>query len=462
MRRRRPNQALRALLAESGMTAAELAAAVNEAGDEMGVVLSYDRSAVAHWLAGVIPRKVTARLVAEVFSRRLRREVTEKEAGFVPAHMPGSDTTAPKVRDLDEALLGLAGRPPGRRPAGQGAPEDTVYRLDLPVSGLPGPGVLRGVEEGRAVRRGRIEKFEVEAAEALAVVFHDADDAFGGGHGRRALAAYLAVDLAPKLYRPAAPGLRRRLVSTAAQLVYLCGFMHFDDRLQGTAQRYYHIALALAAENNSALDYAITLRGLSVQAGRLGHRRQALVFAEAAASTVAGPMLHRAFVHGQLAVAHALNHHRADALRALSTAERLLERADPVQAITGRYHQGALLRQEAAVREALGDPEGAMKALTASTRHRPATERRSAAIVLADLAILRLRAGCVAEAVESAYRFFDDYPYLSSGRADRALAELRALLRPHARQPAVRALLLHTSPSSYRSRSGGRGRGSYH
>jgi tetratricopeptide (TPR) repeat protein len=439
------------------MTATELAAAVNEAGDEMGVVLSYDRSAVAHWLAGVVPRKVTARLVTEVFSRRLRRKVTEKDAGFIPVQRQDSDTPAPRVHDLNETLLSLAGRPPRGSPADRSVPENMVYQRDLPVPDLSGPGVLEDGEEGRAARQGRIEKFEVEAVEALAVVFHDADNAFGGGHGRRALAAYLAADLAPKLYRPATPGLRRRLVSTAAQLIYLCGFMHFDDRLQGAAQRYYHIALILAAENNSPLDYAITLRGMSVQASQLGHRRRALDFAEAAAFTVTGPTLHRAFVHGQLAVACALDHRRADALRALSTAERLLERSGPVQAITGCYHQGALLRQEAAVREALGDPEGAMKALKASTRHRPAAERRSGAIVLADLAILRLRTGRVAEGVESAYQFLENYPYLSSGRADRALTELRALLRPHARQPAVRALLRASRSSSYRSNNDDRG-----
>jgi tetratricopeptide (TPR) repeat protein len=439
------------------MTATELAAAVNEAGGEVGRVLTYDRSAVAHWLAGVVPRKEAAGLVAEVLSRRLRREITERDAGFLPVVRQGGDATAPTGQDLGESLLELAGWPSRGRPAGRDGPERPVYRRDLPVPGCPGPGLLGDRDAGRTMRQGRIEKFEVEAAEALAVIFHDADDTFGGGHVRRSLAAYLAADLAPKLYRPAAPGLRRRLVSVGSQLTYLCGFMHFDDCQQGTAQRFYHTSLSLAAENNSPLDRAITLRGLSVQAGWLGHRRRALELAEAAASAVTGPPVHGAFVHGQLAVALALDGRRADALRALSLAERLLERSGPVRALTGRYHQGALLRQEAAVRESLGDLEGALRALHASTRHRPAVERRSGAIVLADLAVLRLRAGRVTEALESAHQFLDVHPHLSSGRADRALAELRALLRPHARQSAVRVLLHTLGASSSRPDEGGRG-----
>lgn len=439
------------------MTATELAAAVNEAGTEVGTVLTYDRSAVAHWLAGVVPRKEAARLVAEVLSRRLRRRITESDAGFRPAVSQGGDTTVPTGRNVGESLLELAGRPSGRRPDGRDGPDHLVYRRDLPVPIFSGGDLLGDGDANRTMRQGRLDKFEVEAAEALAVVFHDADDTFGGGHVRRSLAAYLAADLAPKLYRPAAPGLRRRLLSVAAQLTYLCGFMHFDDRLQGTAQRFYHTSLSLATENNSPLDHAITLRGLSVQAGSLGHRRRALELAEAAASAVTGPTMQRAFAHGQLAVARALDGRRAEAIRALSTAERLLERSDPVQALTGRYHQGALLRQEAAVREALGDLEGALTALVASTRHRPAAERRSGAIVLADLAMLRLRAGRVTEALESVHRFLDLHPHLSSGRADRALTELRALLRPYARQAAVRALLHALGTSPGRSRDGGRG-----
>ncbi|MBD0707810.1 MULTISPECIES: hypothetical protein [unclassified Streptomyces] len=420
-RRPRPNQALRDLLAEAGMTAAELAAEVNRAGAETGRTLGYDRSAVAHWLAGTRPRTAVLCLVTEALSRRLGREVTLREAGLDPQERPGP---------------GAAVRETG--PPGRGEP---VYARDLPVPGPLAPPVAEG--------RGRpVERFEVEAAESMALVFHDADTSFGGGSGRRALASYLTADLGPKLHRPAAPALRRRLMRVAAQLAYLCAFMHFDDHAHGRAQRYYHTALRISAANNSLLDRAITLRGMSVQACQLGHVRQAVDLAAAAAGTVTGPAVHRAFVQGQLAVAHALDGRPVDAVRALATAERLLARSpDPVSAasVTGRYHQGSLLRHESAVRQILGDPEGALRTLQAAEHHRPPGERRSRAVVLADLAVLQLRSGRLNEAVETGYRFLDDYPHLASGRADRALGDLRALLRPHARHPAARALLLHSA-----------------
>ena len=59
-------------------------------------------------------------------------------------------------------------------------------------------------------------------------LFHAGDAAFGGGHGRRALSADLAADLAPRLGRPASPAVRRGLVAVAGQLAYQCAFMCFE------------------------------------------------------------------------------------------------------------------------------------------------------------------------------------------------------------------------------------------
>nr|WP_214662248.1 hypothetical protein [Streptomyces polyasparticus] len=299
-----------------------------------------------------------------------------------------------------------------------------------------GPGPVLGRKAGVPV-----EMFEVDSAAAMLEMFHAGDAAFGGGHGRRALAGYLAADLVPRLRRPAAPQVRARLLEVAGQLVYLCAFMCYDDELHRHAQRYYLTALRLAAENNDGQSYAVPLRGMSVQAQRLGHHRQAVQLAEAAASGVALPM-QQAFVYGQLALARAGSGDRRGALTAFARAERLLERASsPATATVGAYHYASLLHQQAEMQVRLGDRAGSLAVLRQSVDHRPVHERRSRAVVLARLAELELDCGRLEQAVAPWHRFLDDCPGLSSGRVRGALMSLGGRLRPYARHSGVQSLL---------------------
>ena len=313
------------------------------------------------------------------------------------------------------------------------------------VTALAVPGIDPALRPARAGRRegARVEAAEVRAAEAMAGLFHAGDAAFGGGHGRRALSAYLAADLAPRLGRPASPAVRRRLVTVTGQLAYQCAFMCFDDELHDTAQSYYRAALRLAAENDDGASYAIALRGLSVQAHALGHHRHALVLAEGAVECgPRGQEMTRAFVYAQLAVAHAADGMPHDALAALSVAEASLERvSSPAQVLSGAFHPAALLRTQAEVRALLGDTAGAVVALEDSVGCRPATERRSRALVLARLAQLHLRCGHLDQSVEAWHRFLNDYQDLHCARADRALEDLRTRIRPLAGNPGARGLL---------------------
>src|SRR5437868_8378711 len=78
--RRPPDDQLRSLLAEASWTGQELARAVNALGAETGMILTYDRTSVAHWLRGTRPRPPVPALISEVFTRRLGRIVA------YPAH----------------------------------------------------------------------------------------------------------------------------------------------------------------------------------------------------------------------------------------------------------------------------------------------------------------------------------------------------------------------------------------
>jgi hypothetical protein len=439
--RNRPNEELRLLLTEAGWTGEQLARTVNRLGAEIGATLRYDRTAVSHWLAGIRPRPPVPGLIAEAFARRLARPVTAADAGVgpsapAPRQEPGPSGLAAELGNLSRAQTG----------AGSGSRVLPEFRYSLAALAVPAwAWELPGWPERTRASAAPAGTAEAEAAESIGRVFLAGDAAFGGGSTRRALAAYLSQDLAPRLTAPARPAIRRRLHLAAAQLTYLCGFMSFDDELNGLAQRYYLTALRLCTDANDQINYAVTLRAMSVQALALGHRRHAVHLAEAAAASgrAAGPA-RQAFLYGQLAVAHAADGDPHNAVAALAAAERRIDQATSTL-LVGACHPASLAHQRAAVQALLGDCKGAAGALVQSIRHRPATERRSRAITLARLAELQLRQGHLDEATATWHTFLDDHFHLTSGRADTALVTMRAMLRPHTGRPAVRTLLARTA-----------------
>lgn len=467
-----PNEALRALLAEAGWSGAELARRINGVAAEAGLGPVSDRRAVSFWLTGRRPRAPVPELVAEALSRGLGRVVDVADTGMgrprragaagtglgntdVRAHT-GGNRKAAGPQDAVTSLNQLA-LPRGRRQVLAGG----AYSLSLlavPTWAAAAAGEdpvsrswpQRGTE--------RVTAGRLDAAEQMAWLFTGNDSAFGGGYARGSLAAYLAYDIVPLLRAPAAPALRTRLLSVAAQLAYRCGFMCFDDEQQGLAQRYYRTALDLAGQAGDPAAYAIALRAMSVQARSLGHRQHAVQLAEAAVATSARKLtpMRQAFLLGQVAVAEAASQDRATALSALSAAERRVDQATSqtsprppttrpplpaAQELIGDYHRAALAHQQAAVRALLGDRPGAIAALQDSLRCRPPGERRSRAIITARLAELRLTEGHLDQAVRTWHDFLDDYPYLKSGRVTTALKIMRSRLRPYAANPGARDLL---------------------
>jgi hypothetical protein len=432
---------LRGLLVEAGWTGEALARAVNVVGAEAGMPLRYGRSSVAHWLSGMCPRWPVPEFVAEAFSRKLCRPVPVDVTGLVRSADSENGPSLDPWWEMDVVSRLLAPREVG---AGGSVPlAGCGYRLgDLTV---PSWAELAGMRTGRSWAAKSVEKVErwhVRSAAGMVEMFSDADLAFGGGHTRLALAGYLAATIAPWLRTAASAVVRRELLVTASRLTYLCGFMHFDDDLHGAAQHYYLTNLRLVAEAGDATGYAVTLCALSSQARLLGHHRQAVDLAEVAvhaASSTTGAQT-SALLLGQLAVAHAAAGDRREAIRHLSTAERHLDRARDATEPIGGCHAASLAHQQAAVRAKLGDRGGAIRALTVSVRHRPAGERRSRAITLARLAELQLDTGELEAACGTWQRFLRDYPHLRSRRVCRALASMRARLRPHQNSSAVIAL----------------------
>lgn len=439
--RRVPNTMLRELLVEAGWTGDALARAVNVVGAEAGMSLRYGRSSVAHWLSGISPRWPVAEFVAEAFSRKLRRPVPVTTTGLVRSVDSGTVTPLAQWWEMDVASRLL----PQNEDTASRSARLAGHRYRLDDLTVPNWAELTGIRPGRSWAAESVEKVErwrVHSAAGMVGMFSDADFAFGGGHTRLVLADYLAATIAPWLRAPATPVVRRELLVVASRLTYLCGFMHFDDELHGTAQHYYLTNLRLTAEAGDVTGYAVTLCALSSQARLLGHHRQAVDLAKAAVHAAAGTTGAQtsALLLGQLAVAHAAAGDRREAIRHLSTAERHLDRARDAPEPIGGCHAASLAHQQAAVRATLGDRAGAIQALTASVRHRPAGERRSRAITLARLAELQMDTGELDAACGTWQRFLQDYPHLRSHRVSRALRSMRSRLRPHQNNSAVIAL----------------------
>ncbi|MFJ5228915.1 hypothetical protein ACIQBJ_03350 [Kitasatospora sp. NPDC088391] len=420
---------LRALLDEARWTGPEFARAVNAEALESALVTHYDRTNVAHWLAGSRPRGQTGRFLCRALSRRLGREVRPEHVGLAePSPDPATEHTRVRV---DERLreLGkeekLAGRDPRRLPY-------------VPVPALPDPERWPGPVRGG----GRIGLDHVRSAESMVDLFAHADAAFGGGRVRSALASYLSVNIAEYLTCSSSPHAARRLLQAAGDLAYLAGFMAFDENLHGVAQAYFRIAVRLSAESGDPVRHAIAVRQMSMQAHQLKNPRLALLFAEEAARNLSGlPAETAAFVLGQEALALAATGERRRALETLGRAERLLEAADGGGSQLGGYHLAAFTHQQAEVLAAVGDLPAACGALAASLRLRPSQERRARMLTTARLAGLQLARGRLEPACSTWDGFLDDYPQVSSARGDAALRELRRSLRTYRREPAARRLL---------------------
>ncbi|MBV2366852.1 tetratricopeptide repeat protein [Streptomonospora nanhaiensis] len=436
-RKRTPNTALARCIRSADITYEALARAVNAVGAEVGLDLRYDRTSIAHWLGGARPRGPVPELLAEALARRLHRPVAPAEIGLAEADdtAPQSHTdTVAAILDLGRADMDIDRRTLLRH---------TVYSLAA-VAAIPAWAEI-AERSARAVgaTTPRIGTGEVDAVRTMAEAFSGIDDQFGGGHARSSVAAYIAGDLTRWLRADAPVAVRADLYSAAADLLYLAGFMAWDDAAHGLAQRYYLRAVDLAAQAEDAATYATVLRGMSLQANSLGHHLHGLHLAEAAVSAVgtSAPPRMRAFLLGQQAVSLAAVGERQAAVRTLSTAERHLEAASSSPSSTfGGYHPAALAFQEAHLRAHLGDVAGAAAAMKTSTRRRPAMERRSRAMATAHLAEYQYRAGHLEASCATWNTFLDDYPHLVAGRADAAFKRARNQAQRHRTNTAARAL----------------------
>ncbi|MDT0307416.1 hypothetical protein RM780_10620 [Streptomyces sp. DSM 44917] len=434
-RPRTPNASLGALLEQARWSRTQLALAVNRVGAEAGLELRYDQSAVSHWVGGTMPRAHVRPLVCEALSRRLNRPVTLREAGFAGPGCPGEGV------DLAEELIDI-----GRQdmdPSRRGMVQAGMYSAALAVPVFAElAGRSAAVAAGRTARIGTGEVTGVRTmTERIAAIC----DELGGGNARPMAAAFLVNTVGPYLRASAADDVRKKMLSAAADLVYLTGWMAMYEREHGVGQRYYVKALELAAAAEDHVTFCRTLRGMSLQATSLGHGTLAQDLADSAAEAAdaSSPRL-RAFLAGQQAGATAMAGDRRRAFVRLREAERALSRAEsdaaPPSAVGG-YDRCAYQFHLSSVLYETGDLPGSIDALQQSIRVQPPGERQSRMHAHAVLAGRQFELGHLDAACASWQHFLDDYQYVSTARGDGHLRTMRRRLAAWTRSAPVRELL---------------------
>ncbi|MEO3754136.1 hypothetical protein [Streptomyces sp. B6B3] len=430
---RTPNTQLSRLLDQARWTRTQFARAVNRVGAEAGLELRYDQSAVSHWLAGTRPRPQVRPILREALARRLNRPVTAWDIGLADEPAEDDDRIALAEQLID---IGRDDMDPSRRKVIQAG----LYSATLSA---PAFADLAGRAEATAAgRTTRIGEGEVQTVRTMTERIADILDELGGGHARPMAAAFLVNTVAPYLRASATPSVRSGMLSAAADLVYLTGWMAMYERDHGVGQRYYVKALELAAEAEDHVTYCRTLRGMSLQATSLGHGRQALELADSAAeaSPGGGPRL-GAFLAGQQAYAASMTGDRRQAFARLGEAETALGRADARREAIGGYDQCAYLFHVASVLYQTGDLPGSITTMRQSIRVQPPQERQGRVHAYAVLARRQFEHGHLEAACDSWHRFLDDYQLVSTARGDGHFEAMRRRTRPHRDTRAVRELL---------------------
>ncbi|RII11160.1 Protein involved in sporulation [Streptomyces sp. YIM 130001] len=443
MSRRKVNERLSALLTEAGWNGGQLARAVNALGSAQGWRFRYDRTSVAHWVAGSRPRPPVPELVAGAFTRQLRRLVTPVDTGLAQrggspdplAVQPEGEAAVPGLIALCREDVDTVRRVPLAR-----AVFTPVAPATLSASPVSAPAV--------AVGRHRATAADVSVLEEMTRVFAGVNQQHGGGSARFALATYIAEHTGELLSAAAADQVRQDLLTMASRLAYILAEMTADMHQMGLAQRYFHLALRLAQESQNRGQSAITLRAMSSLALRAGHVRHAVELADAAADLVAAKTADatvdaavQSFVLTQRSLAHARDGMRHRALADLRRAEQLHARSEEHPDPFSAYSRASFDYQRAGTHAALGHRAECRRALTSSLRHRTPGEHRPLALTHSRIAEELIRRGELEEACANWLAFLEHCGYVRSAAVQQALGGLHQHLRPHARQPRAAEVL---------------------
>ncbi|WP_117208862.1 Tat pathway signal protein [Allorhizocola rhizosphaerae] len=456
-RKRGVNTKLAAVIAEAGLSHAQVARAVVRVAAENGARehAAIGRSHVSHWVAGSSPSDQAPFFLAEALSRQLKRVVTLDEIGLsqpastVEAFDWGTDTLIELV-DLGRMDIDV-----NRRTA-LGAATFSAAALILPEGDwwrdLPIRGRHRNPKHSRVIGAG-----DVEAVREMTQIFSKLDQRRGGGHARSALIQYLSSDVASNLTSTfATERIRQQMFSAASELAYLAGWTAFDNDEHAIAQHHFRAAVKLAAEANDAPMAGHVLRAMAHQAVDLGHVKAGLDLATASLDAHryqrACPR-ERALLGVVYAKALGANGHKASAAAALLRAEDDLAAASPGDDEPSRvffFGEASLAHETACTLRDTGDLAGSIREFRRSVRTRKASSfTRTHAVTLGYLGSVQAQSRHIEQACATWSKALDAMDGINSGRTRKVLKDMRTALSPFRKRGLAQANELDARAADY-------------
>ncbi|MFI6951646.1 Tat pathway signal protein [Streptomyces sp. NPDC050422] len=432
------NSALAAVLAETGWSQTQAAAAFVRVASECGArdLVGVSRSHVSMWVLGTRPSGQAPHILCETLSRKLGRRVTSGEIGLasVPGQSEGgSDWSVDPLTLLAE--LGSDDLDMHRRKM-LAATAYSVAGLSLPPAAWweAAPAAAKGRQ---AASSRRVLAEDIDDLRDLTSYFSARDQQRGGGRGRRALVGYLREEGVPLLSRHfITEKMRRETYSAVAEMTYLAGWMAFDASEHRTAQRYLTLAARIAAEGDDGPLSGHILRALAHQAVDLGHPQRALDLASASMSSErygqAGPR-ERALLSIVYARALAAAGDHTGTLSAIRRAERDLSHADTDEAPNrvGFFQEASLAHETACALRDLGQTRDAEIHFQRSvaTRRRQLFARTHS-VTLGYLGAVQVKQGHLDEACSTWNQALDAMAGIRSGRARDVIVRMQSDLSP--------------------------------
>ncbi|MEV4506067.1 Tat pathway signal protein [Streptomyces klenkii] len=433
------NEKFAALLAEADWSRAEAAAAFvrvameNKAED----LARIGRNHITQWVSGSQPSGQAPLILAETLSRRLGRLITMDEIGLTVPTLPAHEALdwhgdpLAALTDLGRLDLDM------ERRHILGTATFSVAALALP--GAPWwaeQAEARNMRTRAATRRGSVN--DVEAVKEIVAFFSQRDQRHGGGHGRTAVVEYLKTDVPRCLNSTfSSDAVRRDMFSAAAELTYLSGWMAFDNSEHPVAQRYFTLALRLAAEAGDPPLAAHILRAMAHQALDLHHVQAA---SELAAASMDGKRYTQASPRERalLGVIHARSlaaagQKKAAAAALLGAEDDLAAAADGIEE-PGRvffFGEASLSHETACTLRDIGDLNGSIRQFRRSVRTRKASKfARTHSVTLGYLGAVQAQQGNIEEACATWTRALDAMEGVQSGRARETVVHMRRALSP--------------------------------